>query len=373
MTVFVLDISNWQGDVDMSTWPGMNVRGVIAKALEGMTGIDKKWYANKKRLDAMKDRIVPGAYHYINHVHPAADQCKAFLDLVPGDWIHALDAEAPGPLDVDGWFNEYRKHYPNKIVALYTNEPMWTSVSKLPKVDAAARYAPVELWVAGAYRGAYQAGSDDFRKIWGRVPAGADGGLPQLGFETYAIMQYSGSASVPGVSGPCDAGVAGSVDVLKRLAAVNGGSEDMPLTDAEIDKIVAKVWSKQLTSEWNGRLLAASAMLARAEKYAIEGGWPYERVAGNDHAGTPTNAKWVADTLKAITGQTDTLEASEAAQATALAQLVPTLADALAVKLAGGLEVQGVDYARVKQLLEDGLDEHLASLRIVSDDSTPTA
>lgn len=238
MSVFVIDISNWQDDVNMSTWSAMNVRGCIAKALEGMTGVDKQWANNKAKLLQMKGpNFIPGAYHYMNHVHPAADQCKAFLDLVPSDWIHALDVEAPGPLDVDGWFAEYRKHYPDKTVLLYTNEPMWRQISKVGVIDAASRYAPVQVWIAGAYRGAYQAGTDDFRKIWSRVPAGADGGLPQLGFEEYALMQYSGSAAVPGVRGDCDASVAGSVNVLKQLAAVNTQEKDMPLSTDDLNKI----------------------------------------------------------------------------------------------------------------------------------------
>jgi GH25 family lysozyme M1 (1,4-beta-N-acetylmuramidase) len=41
--IFVIDISNWQGNVNSSLWLPMNVHGAIAKALEGKTGIDKQW------------------------------------------------------------------------------------------------------------------------------------------------------------------------------------------------------------------------------------------------------------------------------------------------------------------------------------------
>jgi GH25 family lysozyme M1 (1,4-beta-N-acetylmuramidase) len=239
MVVFVPDISNWQGDVDMSSWWGMGVRAVIAKALEGMTGVDKKWARNKQLL--ANSNFVPGAYHYQNNVHAARDQCRAFLDLVPGNWIHGLDVEAPGPIDVDGWVNEYRNHYPDKVLLIYTNEPMWRNRSLVKVTNAADRYGPCAIWIAGAYRGAYQAGTDDFRKIWSRVPAGADGGLPQLGFTEYAIMQYTGSARVPGVSGPCDMGVTGSVDILNQLASPNGGKEDMPLSSDDVNRVADKV------------------------------------------------------------------------------------------------------------------------------------
>jgi GH25 family lysozyme M1 (1,4-beta-N-acetylmuramidase) len=331
MVVFCHDISNWQGDVDMSSWLSMNIHGCFAKALEGMTGIDRKWSVNKKKLGAMAGPdFVPGAYHYMNNIHPGGDQCRAFLDLVPGDWMHGFDVEAPGPLDVDGWFKEYRKHYPNKVVALYTNEPMWVNRSKVPKMDVPKRYGPVEIWIAGAYRGAYQAGTDDFRKIWSRVPTGADGGLPQLGFETYAIMQYSGSAKVPGVSGDCDAGVAGSIDVLKRLASRNGASDDMSQADidainshldSKIDDIAAlaakQVWTALITSDWDGKPASAAALLASTNRYSIEAAYSGKRPAGNGAPGTLTYAGQLFANVLAAVSNTDSVEAALATLAAA--------------------------------------------------------
>jgi hypothetical protein len=192
------------------------------------------------------------------------------------------------------------------------------------------RYGPVEVWIAGAYRGAYQAGTDDFRKIWSRVPTGADGGLPQLGFETYAIMQYSGSAKVPGVSGDCDAGVAGSIDVLKRLASRNGASDDMSQADidainshldSKIDDIAAlaakQVWTALITSDWNGKPASAAALLASTNRYSIEAAYSGKRPAGNGAPGTLTYAGQLFANVLAAVSNTDSVEAALATLAAA--------------------------------------------------------
>jgi hypothetical protein len=310
MVTYVVDISNWQGDVDMSSWLGIGIQGCLAKALEGMTGVDAKWYQNKAKL--LKWGGVPGAYHYINNIHTGADQCNAFLDLVPANFIHALDAEGPniGLQRVDDWFAAYRKRYPHKVVWLYTNYGMWTQVSKIPgNIDAPNRWGPVVIWVAGAYAGAYQSGTDDFRKIWSRVPAGADGGLPFLGFTEYVAMQYSGSADVPGVSGPCDMSVfGGAVTELRKYTQTSTTEEDMPLTNADADLIINRLLQHNVDATADGPQTVV-AMLARAAHYSLEA-----RNFGQQ-----------------IAAATDTLEASETAQAKVLAAIQAAQADDVSV------------------------------------------
>jgi hypothetical protein len=373
VTCYVVDISGWQGDVDMSPWLGAGIEGCIAKALEGMTGVDKKWSANKAKM--LKWGGVPGAYHYMNNIHPGGDQCNAFLDLVPANFIHALDAEAPGPLDVDGWFKAYRRRYPNKVVWLYTNYGMWRQRSKIPDMDVPAKYGPVVMWVAGVKPGTYQSGTDDFRKIWSRVPAGSDGGLPFLGFDTYAAMQFSGSASVPGVSGPCDMSIFGGSPAELRAYANTTGDDSMSAAEvqelkdwiaSQRDDFAKSFWAWKLTSGWNGQPESAAAMLARAEEFAIEAGYPYARPKGNDHADTPTHAMLLQGKLDRAVGQTDTLEASEAAQSAALAGLdADALATAVATKVLAGSGT--LDAAMVKQAFLDALGEQLPNVHLAVD------
>lgn len=358
--IYCADISNWQGDVVMSTWPSIGIHGCFAKALEGMTGVDVKWRRNKGLLAGMAGpSFVPGAYHYANNIHPGADQCRAFLDLVSGDWMHGFDVEAPGPIDVDGWFREYRRHYPNKVVALYTNIGMWKSRSLVPVFDVNARWGPVEVWVAGAYPGAYQSGTDDFRKIWSRVAAGADGGLPFLGFDRYALMQYSGSATVPGVPGigNCDMSVAASIDVLKRLAATNGGSDDM--SQADVDAIKAYLGSPGFLGAV-ADAIGGRASFRDKDPYDPAKALTVDRILNEllRRSDDPRDLTSTGrDALAAQLGKVD---------ADALAQAKADIVNGVVSQLQAGVHVDPTDPKVISDLLGQQLDEHLGKLRIVT-------
>jgi GH25 family lysozyme M1 (1,4-beta-N-acetylmuramidase) len=340
MVLFVADISEHQGNVSMSTWRSVGIQGCIAKALEGVTYHDPQWAANKaKVVDA---GIVPGAYHYINNMHSGAEQARAFVAVAPANFIHAIDVEAPGPIDLEGYFTEYRKHYPEKPVLIYTNHGMWRQICKLPEIDAAARYTH-HLWVAGSAPGLYQPGTDDFRNIWKRVRAGSDGGLPFLGWQTYDLMQYSGSATVPGVArtGNCDMSVfGGTVEQLKAFTGT--GKVDDVVTSDEMDQIAQRTAAAILTS-----------------------GLYRDKWTGPDGTTEPLTVMRVLDE---IFRRSD--DAVQLTPATAQA-LVNAVSQSTADKLASGVHVDPTDPAQLKTLLGEVLDEHLQSLRIVSEPTPP--
>jgi hypothetical protein len=137
--------------------------------------------------------------------------------------------------------------------------------------------------------------------------------------------------------------------------------------DSKLTAVPAAVWSQQLTSNWNGANLSAEDMLARAEQYAIESGYPYDRPKGNARPGTQTHASWLADTVKTIKAQTDTVEASLAALSTAeaddpsLAQITQVLND----KLGGG---QGGQLS--KQDVLDAVQQVVGGTRFVPEAKT---
>jgi hypothetical protein len=342
LSVFVVDISNWQQNVDMSPWKAAGIQGCIAKALEGMTGVDAKWYQNKAKMLAWGG--VPGAYHYLNNIHTGAEQCNAFLDLVPGNFIHALDVEGPGIglQRVDDWFAAYRRRYPHKTVWLYTNYGMWTQVSKIPgSVNAPARWGPVVIWVAGAYAGAYQPGTDDFRKIWARVPAGCDGGLPFLGFDEYAAMQYTGSADVPGVPTPCDMSIFGGTAAGLRAYTGTGAVDDM--SQADVDAI-----NKHIDDAFRANYDEIGAAAAKALLSSNLGS------SGPNVAVALQSGFQLAQKIQA---QTDTLEASAAAEAASDAALQTAL-DTLNAKVGSG---------GAGQLTKADLLEALGAIRLTTD------
>lgn len=100
---------------------------------------------------------------------------------------------------------------------------------------------------------------------------------------------------------------------IERLLelATTPEDDDMPLTDADVAKVASAVWGKLIESNWNGQPTPASRLLARAEEYAIEGGYPYPRPAGNQYPGKPTHAMLLQGKLDKAVAQTDTLEASD--------------------------------------------------------------
>lgn len=102
--------------------------------------------------------------------------------------------------------------------------------------------------------------------------------------------------------------------ILARAKQLRTGDDDMPLSADDIEKIAEaaadKVWARLITSRWNGQPERADAMLARAEQYGIEAGYPYSRPKGGAHPGTPTHAALLLAAARAAVAQTDTVEGS---------------------------------------------------------------
>lgn len=375
--LFGPDCSQYQGQPD---WGTVRASGCVIggyKVSEGRTFQDPTHQWNRSRVPG--NGLVPLAYHYLYYsdeyaANPAlwGKQADWFASLVDPAALHCLDVEAPATaghhLGVKEWVAEYRKLFPGHALGCYTNKALWQNRSRMP-YDPAGLFDWV--WHAGVGNGYYTTATGTIAQQWAAT-GGLSNSVAGIGYPTVRFWQITDHAKVPGVGGSfCDGNAfQGTLDQLKALAT---GEDDMPLTDAEMKKVAAAVWDHLVDSEWNGKPAEAGSMLASAQRYAIEGGYPFNRPTGNAYPNTATHAKILADALKVITGQTDTLEASDAAQSAALAQVSPgVLADALAAKLRdGGVQVQGVDYARIRQLLGEGLHEHLASLRIVTDTGTP--
>jgi hypothetical protein len=155
---------------------------------------------------------------------------------------------------------------------------------------------------------------------------------------------------------------------------------DMPVTEAEMDRIATKaadkVWAKMLDSRWHGRAMSAGDLLEYAAWYAIEAGYDGKRGANNPTPGTPT----LAATLRSGVSGAATAESLKAVATTAAAQraaiaaqLDPAkLADAFIAKLggAGGTLTQ----AQVREAAAGAFAEQLAQVRLgVIDPNAPHA
>jgi GH25 family lysozyme M1 (1,4-beta-N-acetylmuramidase) len=307
--IFGLDVSNGNGVVDydrVAAWRGAKgeqIRFVIAKATEGHTFLDPLYASNRKAIVAAG--LVPGAYHFLRPLNGAAIKAQAdwFCEWADPNALHALDVEAAGPLDVEGWVRAYRKHYPFKTLWIYTGPDLWRSTSKVPY--NAAPFGP--LWAAGYRPNAY-VGCDglDVAQAWAKVTGNA--GLPWLGYTTWSIMQYaSGNARVPGVHGAIDINAFGGTEA--QLRAQIGGGKVATLDNDD------KAW---IAAQFNAQLTALDDVV-----------WNYPiGKSGLNAAQTIQNSLIGIKTLTPLD--------------------VQTLAQAVADKLAAGVTVAPIDPAVIK-------------------------
>lgn len=356
--LFGPDVSMFQGAVDWARVRAAGCGFAGYKVSEGASYRDPQHAANRAGVPAAG--LVPVAYHYLAPTSPAAAQADWYCSLADPGAVHALDVEAPAAgLDVTGWVAAYRKHYPTRTLLIYSNRGMWLNRSHVTQP-----WPPgAEAWHAGYRDGLYTAATGGLTAEWAGTGALANS-LASLGAPACRLWQFTDHAQVPGVAGGCDGNAwQGTLAELQDLA----GQETDMLSDAD----VAKIWGYGIQRPWDGQNDTAAALLASAHFYAVQAGFPgtTPKTAGST-PGQPTTVSRLLAALTVVAGQTDTLEASEAAQGrqlAALAALTPDgLAEAIAAKLGGS-----ADAAVVKAAVEDALAEKMPTFNIVAE--TPQA
>lgn len=360
-TLFGPDCSNFQGHPD---WAKVKASGCLVggyKVSEGRTFQDAAHQYNRAAVPAAG--LIPLAYHFLYYDASYADrpdlfaaQAAWFCSLADPDALHVLDVEAPAPagkMDVKAWVAEYRRRMPGHALGLYANHSLWANRSGI-------QYSPAGLfdylWHAGIGDGVYTTATGTIQAEWGAVSA-LHNSFAGRGFDTCRLWQITDHAAVAGVSGGCDGNAfQGSADDFRALITTG---DDMPTAD----EIAAAVWKYAIKSQWNAQTLSAAALLARTELFSIEGGW-----LGSDPAGSPTVASKSAAAVKAVSGQTDSLEASAHATlaAIAAAALDPdALASKVAAKVLAG--AGSLDEAAVKAAFLEVLAEELPRIHVVVD------
>jgi lysozyme len=95
----VIDLSHWNaGPLDFAAAKASGVLAVIAKATEGVAGIDPAFVAN--RAAAKAARLLFGAYHYLTPDGGGAQAAHFLAQTEPGDLL-ALDFEQAGATFAD--------------------------------------------------------------------------------------------------------------------------------------------------------------------------------------------------------------------------------------------------------------------------------
>jgi len=184
------DVSHYQGNINWASVAGSHVGFAICKATEGTTFVDASFKANWAGIESHGIRV-RGAYHFGHPELSAVTQAAHFVSTVgalkAGDFL-VLDIEANAnklpAATVVTWIRTFledvvtRSKLPVHRVWVYTGAWWWE-----PNTAGSAVAAAHPLWVSG----------------YTTAPP-----MPR-GWSHWTMWQYTDKASIPGVSGGCDA------------------------------------------------------------------------------------------------------------------------------------------------------------------------
>jgi peptidoglycan hydrolase-like protein with peptidoglycan-binding domain len=145
--------------------------------------------------------------------------------------IHALDVECLDDvrkygrhLDVPGFVKRYKQLLPGHPLVIYTGRDFWTACAGT--AIAGPTYGP--LWAAGYTPNAYVTGSGSLSQQWAKAGK-ATSGLPWAGWTSWAVVQFTDHATVPGINGGVDGDAfTGTLDDLKALTGVHAPPKPPP-------------------------------------------------------------------------------------------------------------------------------------------------
>ncbi len=93
-----VDISSYQGNVDMEKLKGQNIEFVYIKATEGSTHQDKMFEENRKNAESAD--LLFGAYHFFSYDSAGSSQAENFINTVgedvKGQLLPVVDVEYYG-------------------------------------------------------------------------------------------------------------------------------------------------------------------------------------------------------------------------------------------------------------------------------------
>jgi len=148
-----IDVSRYQKRVNWPVVKNMKVNGIsvgfaFIKATEGVNFTDKQFKRNWKKL--RENRIIRGAYHYLNANASGKLQAQNFINsvtLLPGDLPPVLDVESLGNSSpqilqntVEEWLTTVEENYHVKPI-IYSNAAFYNKY-----LDS--KFSSYPLWVA---------------------------------------------------------------------------------------------------------------------------------------------------------------------------------------------------------------------------------
>lgn len=212
--LFGFDVSHYQGNVNMATAKAAGYTFAVAKATEGTTYTDVNFSQNMR--GAIAAGLLPGAYHFLDPGNGAA-QASRFYSVVKSSIggvegkLCVLDVESGTASDVWNFVTQWKAITKHPLV-IYSGAWFW--VGHLNNPNASTLGCP--LWDSH-----YVPTTGYGSTIFATVPSSF--WIPQYGgWGSLAMLQFTSSATVNGVSGHADADVSlGSVGMLTQLANSN--------------------------------------------------------------------------------------------------------------------------------------------------------
>lgn len=270
------DCSQYQG---RPSWSAARAAGALIggyKVSEGRTYEDPSHAWNKAQTVAAG--LQPLAYHYLYFsaeyaANPAlwAAQAAFFCSKVDPKALHVLDVEAAATvgdhLGVREWVAEYRRHFPDHALGVYSNRAMWQNRSRMP-YDPAGLFDYV--WHAGVGNGYYTSAKGTIAQQWAGTGS-LSNSFAGNGYPACKLWQITDHAVVPGVPGTCDGNAfQGSLADLKALV-LKGDAEPLKppqppkppqvAVDGVLGEATVKRWQSYLNAHGASPKLAVDGVL----------------------------------------------------------------------------------------------------------------
>lgn len=223
--IYGVDVASYEG---YPNWSQVHASGIsfgFSKVTQGTGYLNPTWAHNRAGMLGLGGGFVPGAYHFLED-GDAAGQVAYFLANA-GDVSQmavALDVEpatsSPSVATAHAWVTEFHRQRPGHPVLCYFPEWYWQQLGD-PDISFAD---PV-------WQSRYVSGSGSPAGLYGRVPGSWWSGF---GGAQVAMLQFSSSGAVSGISGQVDVSAfQGTVAELRALAL--GGSAPSPQSQQEDD------------------------------------------------------------------------------------------------------------------------------------------
>ncbi|MEV4705505.1 GH25 family lysozyme [Actinoplanes sp. NPDC049316] len=205
---WLVDISHWQGDINIAQIAREGYTACVCKATEGTAYDDPTFDRNIAAVT--KAGMIPGAYHYLRDGDGAA-QARHFHQRVrklggPDGWLIQLDCESDGyGPEMAAWAAEWKRLTGNHPFLIYSGSWWW------PRTDGyrGAALTPY-LWHSHYVDGS-DIGSMLYRQVADSWWKPGYGGWPKA-----TILQFSSSGKVAGRQIDVNA-FRGTVEQLRAL------------------------------------------------------------------------------------------------------------------------------------------------------------